>query len=451
MNFEPEVYKSYSKEELNQMPITEINRIAMMKMEYQIVKLFYTDMALLGIWTLVDRKPTINVKLFGFDVKSHPATFVYNPYFVNMASDKFMEYIIFSQGLKFLLRHCSTRQLADKPRHAIASNLAINSILVNNNNSELKDMIAHVSQYSDFDIPSRYKFDDKLTLEEYYLLLEGDANGESRTEKMIGSKGDGKGDKQGEGDVEGEEGCPFDSQGDAEGQGLNNLDNENWEENEMVDADVKNFVSRAKDSNKSWGNVTGGIIDVILVAHLSPVNWRRMVRHFAKTVEAKRTINTRSKANRRTEFVDPGYRREFKSKILVAIDTSGSISDSALSEAFSVVKDACKHSQIDYTCWDVKIANFEKNINKRYKHSNKYKVAGRGGTDVQCVFELADKEHYDGVVVITDGYFSKPSGPTRTATKYIWLMEKGNYNKSITDIIPVGRIFEMEKDGKQLN
>lgn len=453
MDFSPEVYKVFTKEELNSLSINEVNRIAMEKMEYQVVKLFYSDIALLGIWTLVDRKPSTSISVFGFDMKSHPSKFLYNPYFVNMVSDKFMEYIIISQGLKLLLRHCSDRQLADKSRHALASNLTINSILCENKNNDIVEVVKYMSTFDDFDTPKKYEFEEKLTLEDYYILLENNKKAQVRTEKMLGgcSSDSVQDSTDGSSDSDCSGGCPFNDQGDAESNGLNNLDNENWQQNEMIDADIKNYVSKLKDSNKSWGNITGNIIDSILVAHQSPVNWRRLVRHFGKTIEAKKTINTRSKANRRTEFVDPGYRREFKSKVLVALDTSGSISDEALSEAFSVVRDSCKHSQIDYACWDTRIANHEKNVNKKYKHSNNYKLAGRGGTDVQCVFDLADKESYDGVVIITDGYFSEPKGPTKTSTKYIWLMEKGTYNPKISDIIPIGRVFEMEKDGKQIN
>ena len=135
--------------------------------------------------------------------------------------------------------------------------------------------------------------EENLTMEDYYTLLENNSKTEERTQKMIsGSANQSQGDSDGDadGDSNGSGGCPFDNQNDAESKGINNLDNENWEQNEMVDADVKNYVSKAKDSNKSWGNITGKIVDTILVAHRSPVNWRRLVRHFGKTRSEERRV-----------------------------------------------------------------------------------------------------------------------------------------------------------------
>lgn len=295
------------------------------------------------------------------------------------------------------------------------------------------------------------------------LLMENKA-AESTIKKIIKDNSNGHGDSSGSGggDTEGNENSSggdcdgnktlktFEDSIDAASKGLTALDNMHWEENEAVDAELRNAIDRAKNGLKSWGNITGKMIDVILAAHQSSVNWRRIIRHFGKSVDSRVHRPTRSRWNRRTGFIDPGYRNEHTSKVLFAVDTSGSISDDAAAEALAVVKEACRNSIVDYVCWDTEIKLVERKLQKTAKNRNQFKIAGRGGTDVQCVFDFADKEEYDGVVIVTDGHFSEPEAPKRLKTKYVWLMEKNNYNKNIKNIIPVGHAYEMEEGGRQI-
>ena len=211
-----------------------------------------------------------------------------------------------------------------------------------------------------------------------------------------------------------------------------------------------NCYEKNKSSNKNWGNYTGNILDVIHAAQMGHIDWRNIIKRFGRSVESRKSIPTRMRWNRRTGFIDPGYRREYSSRVLVAPDTSGSVSDEAIAEALGVVKIGCKHSKIDVAFWDTQICLVDEKVDKKGKKKTAFKVAGRGGTDVQCVFDYADKNNYDGVVIITDGYFGTPNAPKKTKTKYVWLMEKGNYNKNIKDIIPVGQAYEMEKGGKRI-
>lgn len=445
------IKKVYTKEELEKMDKDEIRFVAGAKVEKSIHDIFYIDGSLLSIWHCVNRKVDFNVETFGYNMKQYPGVFCFNPYLIMMSTTEFLTYIMVSQGLKLLLRHPTYRILSDKPRHAVASNLAINSLLPAN-------IIDPVKNIENFVLPEMFGFESKLSLEEYYVLIEDNKKAQQQCSKMgkSGGSGDKKEQKQGEGEDgeasqgEGQGENPFENSDDAMSKGMGALDNKDWSENDLMDADIKDAVNRNKNKSNSWGSITGSILDVILAAHESPINWRRVTRHFGKTVEAKKARPTRTRWNRRTGFVDPGYKREWTSKVLVAVDTSGSVGDQAIAEAFSVIKDSCKHSKIDYCVWDTEIKFVQENINKKMKHRNDFTVAGRGGTDVQCVLDYADAHIYDGVVIITDGYFSSPSAPKRGKTKYLWLMEKGNYNSSIADIIPCGQAYEMEKDGKRI-
>lgn len=435
------IKKVYTKEELDKMDKDEIRFVAGAKVEKTVHDIFYIDGSILSIWHCVNRKADFNVETFGYNMKQYPGIFCFNPYLIMMATTEFLTYIMVNQGLKLLLRHPTYRILADKPRHAVASNLAINSLLP----SSIIDPVKHIENFVH---PEMFGFDTKLSLEEYYVLIEDNKKAQQQCSKMGKGESGGEGENGGQGEGQGEN--PFKNSNDAMAKGMGALDNKNWNENDLMDADLRDAVNRNKNKCNSWGSITGSILDVILAAHESPINWRRVTRHFGKTVESKKARPTRSRWNRRTGFIDPGYKREWTSKFLVAVDTSGSVGDQAIAEAFSVIKDSCKHSQIDYCVWDTEIKFVQQNINKKMKHRNDFTVAGRGGTDVQCVLDYADTHIYDGVVIITDGHFSSPNAPKRGKTKYLWLMEKGNYNTNIADIIPCGHAYEMEKDGKRI-
>lgn len=460
---DPRIQKVYTKEEILTMDKSEISFVANLKMEHWVCTLFHTDSILLHIWTSVDRKADYNCPTFGFNMKSFPGVFHYNPCLICQSPEDFLEYLVVNQGLKLTLRHATTRQLFDKVRHSLASNITINELIPDR-------FIAAMSKYEDFKLAKHFNLDPQLNLEEYYTLLlnnkaageaikkitKNNSEGSSEWDGSGGGSGSSTNEQEGgaeNGKGEGEENGiikPFEDSNDATSKGLTALDNSHWEENEAVDAELRNSIDRAKNGLKAWGNITGKMIDVILAAHQSSVNWRRIIRHFGKSVDSRVHRPTRSRWNRRTGFIDPGYRNEHTSKVLFAVDTSGSISDDAAAEALAVVKEACRNSIVDYVCWDTEIKLVERKLQKTAKNRNQFKIAGRGGTDVQCVFDFADKEEYDGVVIVTDGHFSEPEAPKRLKTKYVWLMEKNNYNKNIKNIIPVGHAYEMEEGGRQI-
>lgn len=437
---DPRVFKVYSKSEMETMKPYEVCEIASNKMEYHVTRLFNEDVALLSVWTCVDRRADLNCETFGFDMRNTPGCFHYNPYIICQSPLYFMEYIVVTQALKLLLRHCTYRVFSNKPIHAIASNITINCLLPER---MTKSMIVHV----DFLLPKTFEYEDKLSLEEYYLALLDNKKAEEQAQKSSSESNE---EGEGEGEGNGYVAKPFENSDKAVEKALTGLDNKNWSENAIIDNDVKNCYEKNKSSNKNWGNYTGNILDVIHAAQMGHIDWRNIIKRFGRSVESRKSIPTRMRWNRRTGFIDPGYRREYSSRVLVAPDTSGSVSDEAIAEALGVVKVGCKHSKVDVAFWDTQICLVDKKVDKKNKKKNTFNIAGRGGTDVQCVFDYADKNNYDGVVIITDGYFGKPNPPKKTKTKYVWLMEKGNYNKDIQNIIPIGRAYEMEKGGKRI-
>ena len=105
-----------------------------------------------------------------------------------------------------------------------------------------------------------------------------------------------------------------------------------------------------------------------------------------------------------------GSVRRFTSRILVALDVSGSVSSEALGYFLGVANSAFK-----YGITEIDVIQFEMyvTVKDRLRHALKETFAfGRGGTDFQVPVDYAAKGGYDGLVIVTDGEAPHPSFPT---------------------------------------
>ncbi|MDR3342519.1 MAG: VWA-like domain-containing protein [Treponema sp.] len=101
----------------------------------------------------------------------------------------------------------------------------------------------------------------------------------------------------------------------------------------------------------------------------------------------------------------PGMRR-LSNKLLIAVDTSGSISESLLQQFFTEIEKMTRDfSQLILMQWDTRITNVE----TAYKKGSwkNIPLTGRGGTHVQCVFDWTQEHGYTKypLLIFTDGYF----------------------------------------------
>ena len=118
----------------------------------------------------------------------------------------------------------------------------------------------------------------------------------------------------------------------------------------------------------------------------------------------------------RTGFDQMGSAREFTTKLLVAVDVSGSISESSLSNFYSVINKMFKYGidEIDCVQFDCELGPV-KNIRKA---SRQIEVTGRGGTSFQPIFDyLLEHNTYDGLIILTDGYAPHPTIDDRITAK----------------------------------
>jgi predicted metal-dependent peptidase len=223
---------------------------------------------------------------------------------------------------------------------------------------------------------------------------------------MEDAKGKGKGNGKGDGSS------------DSESEGGQGFDEHDWEAGEQMSEDEKQALAREIDqalrqgailAGKMAGNVPREIGD----AMEARVDWREVLRDFVNSICADRDSSTWRRPNRRWVDQDvymPTPIGEAVGRIVVGIDTSGSIGHAEIAQFLGELLSICNHVQpeaIDLLYWDTEVAGHEVYNRGEYEALlQSTKPAGGGGTDPACVPKyLADKKlEPECVIMLTDGY-----------------------------------------------
>ena len=173
---------------------------------------------------------------------------------------------------------------------------------------------------------------------------------------------------------------------------------------------------------KGWSDIGSGLAKAIIEANKPTINWKREVRWFInRMIQAGREA-TRTRINRREQsmkkhrsdklkdvYIQPGTKRTFTSKLLVGIDSSGSVSDTEIQAFIGEVNGMVEHVQCHVVFWDTQMQGEPIPIKKKVQ---RLEVKGRGGTDVAPVLRYVDQHNYDGIIIFSDGFFPCPQpGP----------------------------------------
>lgn len=173
--------------------------------------------------------------------------------------------------------------------------------------------------------------------------------------------------------------------------------------------DATEHMEHIASRNQVRGTLSGNIIESINQLTTPPqLSWTQLVSKQLSRY-SKNYRETIHRFNRRTPKTihKKGRIRNQQAKIVVAIDTSGSMSNEkelaiAFHELYHLVKQ--RSFDIEFMQFDTVISS-----KKAITHKNdfKFQVTGRGGTAFQPVFDeiLADKYNKQvPVIIFTDGY-----------------------------------------------
>lgn len=301
----------------------------------------------------------------------------YNPDFIDKLSAIELRSVLKHEALHILLGHLTrAKHFAYNMRgYNIAADCAIN---------------CHIEGLPEGALyPSQFNLLDNQSSEFYYEKLKKEAEGR---------------------------GQDFDEFADEQGGTID--DHSMWDDfdDDIIEEKVRNIAEKAikAQEKKGWGNIGGNLAGQIIAANKSVVNWKKEVRWFINKLIMMGRRNTRMRPNRRYGITSPGTKRNYTSKLLVAFDTSGSVSDDQLEYFATELNGMIDHVKVDFVQFDTQIHGEPEPFSKK---ASKIDVIGRGGTNFTPVIELADERNYDGLVVFTDGYAPFPSKPK---TRMLW-------------------------------
>lgn len=332
----------------------------------------------------------------------------YNPDFLQEMTDAGLDEALRTEAIRILLKHPYERKPDGCSQQAIAMG---SNIVVGDN-----------YQYGSFriDLPGDYGLPGGQAYEWYSRkiqeMLPDSPDG--------GSGGSGKDGKQ---------------ERLAEAADRNRDLSELWEEDELAVAMINGVI----ESCQSWGSLAGSFAEELKASTKARINWRNVFSGFRASILSTKRKLTRMRPNRRTGFQNMGSIRRFDTKLLVAVDVSGSISSESLSYFYGVVNSAFKYGfeSVDVIQFDAGV----RVVQSLRKVIRETLAVGRGGTSFQEPIEFAHENGFDGLVILTDGYAPEPVIPDHMSCKIVWVCQDGHcYEQHHHWMEKSGRVCTME-------
>ena len=359
----------------------------------------------------------------------------YNPTLLEKekVSEEQLEELMRTEMIRLFLKHPYQRQ----PENALPEALTLGSDMVLAQNYQLN--------FKKVILPFLLKLPNKQCFEWYVNRLDGllrqpfqantqDLEKEEETEgsdsaqvsgKASGDNGKGEGNGDGSSQSSGGGGNSMEKSGQGDPVGGNLSDQQRraladqsglWEEDELRQQEINEII---RDTTH-WGTIPGKTVEQILASLVVKMDYRKVLSAFHTSILTSRRKLTRMKPNRRSGFAQMGSRYDLASKLLVAVDVSGSISTKTLTAFYSAIARFFKYGveTIDVAQFDAvlrEVTTFE-------KRPHTVKVLGRGGTNFQPIFDYLKTHHdYDGCIIFTDGYADEPRVDFPLKTKVLWV------------------------------
>lgn len=196
---------------------------------------------------------------------------------------------------------------------------------------------------------------------------------------------------------------------------------------QLIKNQIDNTIKRtAEECSKQRGTVPSELSQIIEKLNKKKpeiFNWKAYFRRMLGSIYDINIKSTRRKESLRFEG-SMGIRHKKKVSMLVAIDTSASVSDKELAEFFNEI----------FYIWKagarITIVECDADIHKIYEYQGKLidSVTGRGGTDFNppVDYYIKHKKDYASLIYFTDGECDLPA---KHPSGIIWIITSGGYHQ----------------------
>lgn len=242
-------------------------------------------------------------------------------------------------------------------------------------------------------------------------------------------------------DTQGNSTCPHKKNNPNQGKGASGKDKQ-WTEldshagwasesdgandKEAIESDIKQAAKETSDAiiHAGRGTVPGEVQEAIdKLCKPTEIRWQDILRNFISDSYEVYRRHSFHRESRRIDGIYPGTKRYPKYHPIVAVDTSGSVSDFELQLMLNECKAICDQLEIEgFELWQ-----FDAGIQDcgMYDPHKTVRIHGRGGTDFQPVLNKARKENKPSIIIMTDG--GAPAPEMRNVKVY-WALTEGMYN-----------------------
>ena len=201
---------------------------------------------------------------------------------------------------------------------------------------------------------------------------------------------------------------------------------------------VGSLLIRAKERMPphQWGSLPAALLselNLILAERQPKLDWKRVVRIFCASSGCTKIRHTIKRLSKRYG-TRPGIKVQRLQRLLVAIDTSGSIDQEMIQAFFAEVHGAWRAGAT------VHVVECDAEVQRDYPYNGRLPsfVAGGGGTAFEPVFRwMLNQPKFDGCIYLTDG--CGPDPITRPRCKLLWLI-----TGSEVEELPFGANLKLE-------
>ncbi|PWL50552.1 MAG: hypothetical protein DBY36_06210, partial [Clostridiales bacterium] len=403
----------------------------------------------------------------------------FNPDFVAGLSDDALDFLLYHEVMHLALRHAVRGRSADAGRFDEAADIVVNSNILRARGLSAPPFIDGAA------LP--YKAPDGSegwlhTAESLCALLaaadgdgdddgdgdgeddEGDGNGDGDGDGDGKGDGDGDGDDEDDGDGDGDGDDEGDDEGDGKGDGKGDGDGDGMgsgsgsgrnggrsnRRNDRIDSHERwgqgdsaaflndkwtRAVKNAAEAAVNYGGAGIGFEGEMLrrlLGTLKPpqTDWRELLNNFVQEEITDYSFEPPDRRFGDGDFFLPDFNAPSDTvrDLLFAVDTSGSISDAALTAAFSEIKGAI--DQFDGRLAG-KLCFFECGVTEPVDFESvdellAVKPHGGGGTNVNAVFECAaqrfEPDELTSIIILTDGECRYPTESAANGVPVLWLI-----------------------------
>lgn len=341
----------------------------------------------------------------------------FSPVFLESLSNDEVDFVLMHEILHVVLKHCFRGRKVDPYLFNIACDIVVNSNILYSKNMNLKYIT--LEKYGEsMHLAPNGKEGYLYTAEEVYNMLIKDSLSKNRGKSVKGESFD---------------------------------DHSHWEEADddfTIDEWEKRVIDAAESSAKrdtSVGNIPLGVQRYISSLKNATIDWRMLLNDFISLEVGDYSFTP---PDRRMDgpFFMPDFnelveKEDDPKEILFMIDTSGSINNSQITQAYSEIKGALEQFTsltgylgfFDYVVYEPKEFSSIEDILEIIPK-------GGGGTNFFAVFEYVNnlENKPKAIIILTDGYATFPKESVRNGIPVIWVMN----NDKVTP--PWGEVARMK-------